>query len=523
MLLPLYVFQEDLSQTYHIVGTFASEDTGCESLRLFSQDATYEEHVLYVIHESQTDAFSAFCRTLPAEPPAIIFCSQPVTAPKLPNSLYCYRTGGDFFDCFNRLQQVRDRCNQWDLALTECNSRGAPYREYLEVSYPFLKNPIILDDHDYLIVADSGGLHSMPDDTDWVNLTSAGYWTPDVRTTALMDMGDRQFPSNQAFYYDSSRFFHNFALMNLRENGVFYATICVHEVFTPISKSILFFINHLGLKILPRLREETTQYLQAKDIFDRFLQSILMGNSYREDFIDSRLQLVGWERNCKYCVFAFADSNDVLQSTYFPKRMQNIFRNCRTVPVGNLQVTVVRVQDSAYMRDFPALIAIIRDSVIKCGVSSMLNSFAEIPMGYQQVQAALELGGQIDPTVWMYEYEKYAIDYILKFAMQSASLQMLCHPAVIQLDQEDTANGTCYIDTMDTYLTCEKNLGKIAEQLFIHRNTLMYRLEKIKAITGIDYDETEEMEHILLSIRILRLYKKGIFLKRELGAALQNA
>ena len=516
MQLPLYLFQEALSQEYQVVGMFTREDALYSRLRLFSQGASYEEDSLYVIHENQVQDFAAFRQTLAVTPPAVVFCASPVQAAPLPDSLFCYRDGPDFFDFFNTMQRILERCKLWDLSLTECNSRRASYREYLELCYPFFQNPTILYDHDYIIAADSRGMHPVPDDTDWINLTNAGYWTPDVRTTALMDMGDRHYPPNQAFYYDSSRFFHNFVLMNLRENGTFFATICVYEIFTPISKSILFFINYLGQKILPRLREETLQYLQAKDLFDRFLQSILMGHSYSEDFIDSRLQLVGWERECKYYVFAFSDSNDILQSTYFPKRMQTIFRNCRTVPVDDLQVTVVRVQDSAYMRDFPELIAIIRDSVVKCGVSSVLNSFSEIPVGYRQVQAALELGTQIDPTVWMYEYEKYAIDYILKFAMQSAALQMLCHPAVIQLDREDAANGTCYIDTLAVYLTCEKNLGKIAEQLFIHRNTLMYRLEKIKTITGIDYDETAEMEHILLSIRILRLYKKSIFVNREL-------
>ena len=110
-----------------------------------------------------------------------------------------------------------------------------------------------------------------------------------------------------------------------------------------------------------------------------------------------------------------------------------------------------------------------------------------------------------------------SIDYIVKFAMEDSPLSMLCHSAVLQLSQEDEANGTCYLDTLAAYLTCEKNIGKIAEELFIHRNTLMYRLEKIRALTGIDYDDTEEMEHILLSIRILRLYRKNIFTRQNLS------
>ncbi len=517
MQLPLYLFLDELSQTCtQISGAFDDDGALCDGVRLFSGDAVYEPNCLYVVQEEFMGDYFLFSKGHEFLPPAVLFCSGSADQFQIKNSVLCC-SGESFFAFFNRLQSLCDRCSRLDLALTECNSRQAPYREYLDLCFPFIQNPIILYDHDYIIIADSRGLHPLPDDTDWINLTSAGYWTPEVRTTALLDMGEKKYPHNQAYYYDSNRFFHNFALMNMWDDNTFLSTICVHEIFTPITKSQLFFINHLGLKLTPRFRREVTQQLQAKDLFDRFLQSMLLKNTYSQEFIASRLQLVDWDPSSKYFVFGFADTSDVLQSTYFPMRMQNIFHNCRTVPVEDLQVTVVRVQDSIHMKDFPALIAIIRDSVVKCGVSSMLHSFSDITMGYRQVRAAIEVGRRIAPTAWIYEYEKFAIDYIVKFAMEDSPLSMLCHSAVLQLSQEDEANGTCYLDTLAAYLTCEKNIGKIAEELFIHRNTLMYRLEKIRTLTGIDYDDTEEMEHILLSIRILRLYRKNIFTRQNLS------
>lgn len=513
MKLPLYVFEEEIAQSYEVTGCFAQDSETCSGIHLYAPGRPFAPDTLYVVPDQLADAFFEQRAQAHAAVPAMVYDAAPSDRKPRDNCLFCRSQERDFHAFFNGLLDIRDRCNEWDLRLSECNSRSAPYRDYVELCFPFFKNPIILYDHDYIIDADSRGLHPLPDDTDWINLTGAGYWIPEVRTTALLDMdlNGKRYPDNQAYYYDSNRFFHNFALMNLRENNRFFGTICVHEIFTPVNRSILFFINHLGLRILPRLREEVSQFLQAKDLFDRFLQSILLENTFSQDFINSRLNLVGWDETSKYCVIGFAESNDVLQSTYFPKRMQTIFRNCRTVPVGNLQVTVARLQNNAHLRDFAEFVTFIRDSVVKCGVSSILNSFSEITLGFRQAQAALELGNCIHPTIWMYEYEKYAIDYILKFALERESYKMLCHPAVLRLDAEDEAGGTCYIDTLEAYLTCEKNIGKIAEQLFIHRNSLMYRLEKITALTGINYQETDEMEHILLSIRILKLHRKHIF------------
>ena len=81
--------------------------------------------------------------------------------------------------------------------------------------------------------------------------------------------------------------------------------------------------------------------------------------------------------------------------------------------------------------------------------------------------------------------------------------------SIVKLDEEDRLTGNCYINTLEAYLTSEKNVGKIAEKLFIHRNTLMYRLDKIVTLTGLDYDNLAEMEYVLLSIYVLRLVKKG--------------
>ncbi|WP_415536495.1 helix-turn-helix domain-containing protein [Dehalobacter sp. 4CP] len=60
---------------------------------------------------------------------------------------------------------------------------------------------------------------------------------------------------------------------------------------------------------------------------------------------------------------------------------------------------------------------------------------------------------------------------------------------------------------METYLQCERNYVKTAEKLFIHRNYLLYRIERISELTGLDLDSPDIRLHILMSYRIERLSK----------------
>ena len=60
------------------------------------------------------------------------------------------------------------------------------------------------------------------------------------------------------------------------------------------------------------------------------------------------------------------------------------------------------------------------------------------------------------------------------------------------------------IVTLKTYLDRNQNLSKTAQELYVHYKTAAYRIEKITKITGIDFDNANEV----LAVRIgLVVYK----------------
>ena len=55
-----------------------------------------------------------------------------------------------------------------------------------------------------------------------------------------------------------------------------------------------------------------------------------------------------------------------------------------------------------------------------------------------------------------------------------------------RLQEYDQAHSTALLHTLCVYLLQEQNLHATAQQLFIHRNTLVYRLDKVQRQTGLD-------------------------------------
>mgnify|MGYP002870055575 FL=1 len=61
-------------------------------------------------------------------------------------------------------------------------------------------------------------------------------------------------------------------------------------------------------------------------------------------------------------------------------------------------------------------------------------------------------------------------------------------------------------DTLRVYLECSCNLQKTAQQLFIHKNTALYRLNHIKEILRTDLSSAEECMQLLFSFKIIEKY-----------------
>ncbi len=61
------------------------------------------------------------------------------------------------------------------------------------------------------------------------------------------------------------------------------------------------------------------------------------------------------------------------------------------------------------------------------------------------------------------------------------------------LDDYDKQNSTPYIETLRMYFSCSFNAAETAKALFLHRNTLAYRLDKIKSLLGMNLTDSSEL------------------------------
>lgn len=78
----------------------------------------------------------------------------------------------------------------------------------------------------------------------------------------------------------------------------------------------------------------------------------------------------------------------------------------------------------------------------------------------------------------------------------------LKHPAIDTLCEYDQKHNSDFAETLRVFIELERNYTDTAKALNIHRSTLIYRIERITEMTGLDLDNANIRFHLLLSFRM---------------------
>lgn len=143
-----------------------------------------------------------------------------------------------------------------------------------------------------------------------------------------------------------------------------------------------------------------------------------------------------------------------------------------------------------------ALKAYINPSHYAIGVSYPADGCEQIPSRYKQAQFAIALSAQ---AAGIFYCQDQVFKRILVEVKRLNHELEIAHPALLALKAYDAANNTEFQRTLELYLRNERNMVKTAEELCIHRNSMKYRMKRIRELIAADLEDPEVRLHLLLS------------------------
>lgn len=120
---------------------------------------------------------------------------------------------------------------------------------------------------------------------------------------------------------------------------------------------------------------------------------------------------------------------------------------------------------------------------VSIGIGTAADGVKDLARSFKEAQVALEVGKVFDTEKFIINYENLGIGrliYQLPPTLCEMFLQEVFKKGSLDsLDQET-------LQTIHAFFDNNLNVSETSRKLFVHRNTLVYRLEKIKKLTGLD-------------------------------------
>lgn len=148
-------------------------------------------------------------------------------------------------------------------------------------------------------------------------------------------------------------------------------------------------------------------------------------------------------------------------------------------------------------------------------ISEPISDLYELPALYRAAYGALKMMAE-DPTHGKHTCTVAEVRVPLLLKCLENRNELIC-PALRALADHDRKKGTAYCKTLYFYLMCSRSLKRTCDALFTHRNTVLYRIGKMREDFGIPLDAPTKHTELLLGVAILLFRDKGpSFFLREL-------
>ncbi len=151
---------------------------------------------------------------------------------------------------------------------------------------------------------------------------------------------------------------------------------------------------------------------------------------------------------------------------------------------------------------------------LNAGISYVCQLPEQFRILYLTASASIQIGQRMKISPYMkriYTYHQYNPYYVIHLCSQkfteihnTKNLVYLVHPDVVRLYYYDLENKNNLLDVLFAYLSCAQNISLAAQTLYMHRNTVLNKLNKIESF--LHHKPFTEKDHwlILFSCMILK-------------------
>ncbi len=147
------------------------------------------------------------------------------------------------------------------------------------------------------------------------------------------------------------------------------------------------------------------------------------------------------------------------------------------------------------------------DLTVSVGIGRFKDDPAALSDAYSEAEVALEIGHRINGPSSVSTFEQTGTYKLLFRVLQEdpEELESFYAETLAPVVSYDSRYGTELVQTLTTYLGNDASTARTAADLFAHRHTIRYRLDRVRELTNLDVDKSEDRERLTLGIKAMQL------------------
>lgn len=417
----------------------------------------------------------------------------------------------DLAELLNQVGRIFSEFAQLAQGLQDCVNRSSGIQSMVELVAPyFAPNEVRVVDHNYRIIGESAS------PSHYHVISGLPQANPDGSLPLQLMNFFKNDPvfcqarvNHDPFLYEGEIFAKPCLCMNVFHQGEYACRIIVAEDSAPAHSYdgglLRMFAGYVQLAF--DLSVSTEVFSPGNSAAELFGQ--LLGGTPVEE---SRLLLSagrrGWQVPGLYlCASILPSERDYYNRTltYSCRIINRDFAGCCAFEYNDAIVCVVDLSsyDHSAARFLSDHVETLRDGYLRVGFSNPFSELSKLRSYYHQADVALKVGMERMPSLWYHHFSDYVLDYMAKCLSADLDRRCLCAPEILTLLRYDRAHQTDFLHTLQVYLNNQLNANQTARDLFVHRATMVYRLDRIVELTGMDFHNADQILYLQISLRML--------------------
>jgi sugar diacid utilization regulator len=246
----------------------------------------------------------------------------------------------------------------------------------------------------------------------------------------------------------------------------------------------------------------TDTHLRANLVLD-----LIAGTSPDEAAMLNRAQLLGYDLSRPHRVVLVdtprnGDDIDLL--------LHSVSQAARQVRIGSLlaprqrDVVVLADAEASWEEFHQTVAAGLQGAASRIGVGGRYGTTGELPRSYREAQLALQIQRMIGGPEQVTMFSELGVYQLLATSRDMSAIEDFVQQWLGRLTDYDTVHGTQLVLTLSEFLDHGGSYNASATALSVHRNTLKYRLRRIRDVSGYDLSVPDTVFNLQLATRAWR-------------------